>query len=425
MKGLEGFSLPWDSEAESSVIGAALLGGKKAVAACHGVSPSDFYRPANGTIWAAVQGVLERGEPLDIVTLKGELEAQGVLEEVGGLAYLMSLGDFVPSPGNAAAYARAVLECSKRRQGMEQADRLFWGLADRALDADETIAEGVARLSATAHVGAIAEGDLRSDVEEALRQIGEEQFLPTGIDRLDEILGGGFFPSTLIVIGARPSVGKTALTIQFALEAAKHGRVLYLSLEMPKASIIRRMISTLSRVPLTRFKRGVETQDAPKLAEAARRLVASKVGIVDQRSETLSMGRIAAIAAHRAAQEGVSAVFVDFLQLIPRDRGKWETERIFISDCARRMAQLSKVIAAPVILCSQLTRNAEGKEPDMDDLRESGAIEEAADVILMMHPVSRRELTDTTDLLIRKNRDGPIGSVRTTFFKATGRFEQV
>lgn len=421
--------LPHSMEAEESVLGGVLLDTEAIHTAIEKLRPDDFYRPAHQSIFTAMVELVDRREPIDVVTLTQKLKSLGCLEEVGGVEAVSRLAGLVPNAANIAYYARLVKEASIRRKVIKEATDIISeafsgeGEVEEFLDKAEKQILGISdqRTGTAFH-------KVCDVVQKSIK------FVETLYDRKEPITGiscgltdldletAGFQPSDLIVIAARPSMGKTALVLGFATHVGvelKKGVAIF-SLEMSKEQLVLRMLCSESGVANSRVRTGhLQDRDFPNLVAAAGRLTDAPIYIDD--TPGLSIGELRAKCRRLHREQPLSMVMVDYLQLM-RSPAYSHSREQEISDISRSLKGLAKELNVPVIALSQLNRSVESrddKRPRMSDLRESGAIEQDADIIMFIYrdQVYNPETADQgiAELIIAKQRNGPTGTVRVQF----------
>jgi len=398
-------------------------------------SIADFYKPSHGHVFSAIVSLYGRGEPADAVSVAEELRRVGVLEEVGGTATLVSLQANTPAISSAARYARIVEENALLRRLIGVAQEIAeigYGLPEdvtEAVDRAETLVFDVAQRRTTDSVAPLQ--DLLSKSLDRLEELyGRDESItgvPTGYQDLDEMLAG-LQPSNLVVVGARPSMGKTAFALGMASHAATQGTpVLFFSLEMSHLEIAQRVLCAEARVDATRMRNGrLVENDWSKISHAIGRLGNAPLFIDDNPNVTVM--DIRAKARRMKAREGLGLVVVDYLQLMT-GRNSAENRQVEISEISRGLKILARELAIPVVALSQLSRSLESrsdKRPMLADLRESGAIEQDADVVMFIYrdEVYNHESGEqgTAEVLVAKHRNGPTGSVQLAFVGHYARF---
>ncbi|HVC31184.1 MAG TPA: replicative DNA helicase [Steroidobacteraceae bacterium] len=425
---------PHSFEAEQAVLGGLLLDTSAWDQVADAINEQDFYRPDHRLIFEAIAALAGAGKPCDVVTISEQLERTAKLEEVGGLAYLSSLARDTPTAANVRAYADIVRERSLLRQlikaGTDIASAVFNNDGETARDlvdrAEQKVFE-IAEKGARGRQGVVA---VRSLLPQIIDQIDEwhanpDQLrgLPTGFTDFDKITGG-LRPGDLVIVAGRPSMGKTTLAVNMAEYAAVHrgtkASVAIFSMEMPSEQVITRMLASLGGVPLGSLRSGrISDEDWVRITSATSQLSEAKI-FVDE-TPALTPTELRARARRVKREHGLDLVLVDYLQLmtVPGTKENRATE---IGEISRGLKVLAKELAVPVIALSQLNRaveQRENKKPVMSDLRESGSIEQDADMILLIY---REEVYDknTTrkgiaEIDLVKHRNGEIGTFVLTF----------
>ncbi|WKZ57090.1 MAG: replicative DNA helicase [Bdellovibrionota bacterium] len=428
---------PHSVEAEESVLGGILLDNDALNAAIERLRPQDFYRAAHQAIFEAMVTLSDKREPIDIVTLSQQLRAMGSLEEVGGLEYLSRLTSIVPSAANVGFYAKLVKEMSLRRRVIHEASEVInaafetEGEVEEFIDVTEQKILSVAeyRINPAFHRVSDVVQDSIKLIEKLYDQKEPVTGTPTGFEGLNRMTAG-FQPSDLIIIAARPSMGKTALALGIAQHVGIHEKkpVAIFSLEMSKEQLVLRMLCSEARVDSSKVRTGqLGERDFPRLVDAASRIAEAPIFIDDTPAVTVAEVKAKARRLHR--EHPLALIVVDYLQLMrsPAYSNSREQE---ISDISRSLKALSKELHVPVIALSQLNRSVESrqdKRPMMSDLRESGAIEQDADLIMFIYrdEVYNANTPDKgiAELLISKQRTGPTGIVKLMFLAEYTRFE--
>jgi replicative DNA helicase len=420
---------PQNVEAEQSVLGGILIENGAIHRVMELLSPDDFYRDAHKRIFNGLLDLSERDEPADLITLTHELRKKDQLDSVGGASYVASLIDAIPTAANIESYARIVKEKAVLRRLIEAATEIVTqgyedredveGLLDEAERAIFQIADNRVRPSFYP-IREIVKSSFKN-LEKLFEKKEMITGVPSGFKNLD-LLTAGFQPSDLIIVAGRPSMGKTAICLNFAQYAAveKHVPVAIFSLEMSKEQLVLRMLCSEAQVDASRIRTGfLSESDWPKLTLAAGNLSDASIFIDD--TAALSILELRAKARRLKGEHGLGLLIVDYLQLM-RGRTTIENRQQEISEISRSLKALAKELSTPVIAVSQLSRRSESREdkrPQMSDLRESGAIEQDADLILFIY---RDEVYNRTEdnrgkaeVIIGKQRNGPIGKVDMTF----------
>ena len=420
---------PHNLEAEESVLGACMLSREAIAAVLEIIGDGDFYRPANGEIFLAVLDLFGKGEPVDAVTLADELKRRGTLEDLGGKAYLHTLLQTVPSPGSASHYADIVRDHALLRRLIEasqQISDIAYSVPEdieRAVDQSEDLVYQVAQRRTTGDFQALK--DLLTENMEMVEQLYERGSsitgLPTGFTELDEITAG-LQNSNLIIIAARPAMGKSSMAVSIAQYAAvaEQVPVVIFSLEMSKMELVQRLMCAEARVDSNRLRRGnLQDSDWPKLSHALGRLAEAPIYIDDTANVTIMEMR--AKCRRLKAKHGLGLVIVDYLQLMqPLKRTDNRVQEV--ADISRSLKILARELELPVIAVSQLSRNLEhrtDKRPVLADLRDSGALEQDADLVVFIY---RDEVynSDTdqkgiAEIHVAKHRNGPTGKIDLAF----------
>lgn len=427
---------PNNQEAEQSLLGAVLLSSDTIAEVLDIVKPADFYRESNRKIFDVVIDLFSRGEPVDAVTVAEVLKSRGVLEDVGGLPYLHTLIAGVPTAANAKFYAQIIERNSVLRNLINAATQIaslgYEGTEEieTVIDKAESLIFGVAQRRISEQFFAIK--DLVGEVFEEISHLYDSQThiigVPTGFTDLDDITSG-LQKSDLIVIAARPSMGKTSLALCIALNVAMQQKipVALFSLEMSRHQLIQRMLCSEARVDSKRLRSGSLTdEDWPKFTQAVGRLAEAPIFIDD--TPAISALDIRAKARRLMSRENLGLIIVDYLQLMHAYR-KVDNRQQEIAEISRALKVMAKELNVPVIAISQLSRAVEqraDKKPQLSDLRESGAIEQDSDVVMFIHrnEVDEEDVVERgiVELIVAKHRNGPTGSIKLAFMENYTKF---
>jgi replicative DNA helicase len=444
----EQFSLvPHSDEAESAVLGAMILD-----SACIDdvaeiiVRPEDFYNPAHTALYDVIIRLHRDNIPIDMVMLNQKLRDQGKLEQIGGVEYLIALGDSVPSSSSAKYYAGVVREKALARDMYDLCIKLknrIESQADQTSDTYEWLESNVYKLSETEQQKRETAPlpDLLRQLYDQLQMNRDKGEMVSGLDcgfyDLNHMLGG-LQNKDLIIIAGRPSMGKTALAVNIAENVgSKSGLpVGIFSLEMSQKQVTQRLLSSVSKVDSQRITRNLLTEDDYyNLANAYEQIKDMPIYIDD--TPRMTIDTLRAKARRMKAKYGVRLIVVDYLQLMDADKG--ENRQQEVSKISRGIKSIARELDVPVICLSQLNRGSESREdrrPRLSDLRESGAIEQDADVVLMLyreeyyHPdsawrASNPDKLGVADVIIGKQRNGPTGVVNLLFNESTTRFDNL
>ena len=428
---------PHNIEAEASLLGAMLLTVDAIIDATQIVEAAHFYKPVHQSIFDAITSLYGRGEAVDIITVNDELKRAGVDDTVAGTGALMSLSAGTPAATNASHYARIVYEHAVLRSLITTAHEIAEiGYSQpedvqQAVDEAETMVFNVAQGRVTDSMAFMHDllGDTLDDIEQLYDRGDAITGTPTGFIDLDEITAG-LQPNSLIVVGARPAMGKTSFALNIVAHAAmvEQRPVLLFSLEMSKLELSKRMLTSEAKVDATSIRNGrLKDDDWTKLAQAMGRLGKAQLWIDDDPNITVM--DIRAKARRLKSKVGdMGMVVVDYLQLMS-GRSSAENRQVEISEISRGLKILARELECPVIALSQLSRSLEqrtDKRPMLADLRESGAIEQDADIVMFLY---RDEIynPDSADkgqaeVLIAKHRAGPTGVVRLAWLGHQTRF---
>ncbi len=427
---------PQDQVAEQSVLGAMLMSKDAIADVVESIRGTDFYRPTHETIFDAVIDLYGRGEPADAVTVAAQLQRQGELGRVGGAPYLHTLVSGVPIAANAGYYAEIVREKAILRRLVDAGTRIAqWGYSGEG-DVDDVVDRAQAEVYGVtdkrtsedyAPLSDIMEGTL-DEIEAISNRDGAMVGVPTGFADLDE-LTNGLHPGQMIIVAARPAMGKSTIGLDFARSAAiKHGMAsVIFSLEMSRNEITMRLLSAEARIALNSMRNGHMTDDdwsrlARKMGE-----VSSAPLFIDD-SPNMTMMEIRAKARRLKQRHDLRMIIVDYLQLMQSGK-RVESRQLEVSEFSRQLKLLAKELEVPVVAISQLNRGAEqrtDRRPLLSDLRESGSLEQDADMVVLIHREDAYERESTrpgeADLIVAKHRNGPTATVVVAFQGHYSRF---
>lgn len=429
---------PQSLEAEQAVLGAIILEGESITKAIEILSPEDFYREAHKKIYTSMLELFDKNEPIDLITITEHLKDKGELEDVGGLSYLSNLATVVPTSANIRYHAKLVREKALLRSLLRACTEIVTKVYEEPEDAEEMLDYAEKLIFEISERRTTTNFFHMKDVVKHTFKIIESMYekkalitgIPSGFKDLDE-LTSGFQPGDLIIIGGRPGMGKTA----FSLNIAQHvgvelgEPVAFFSLEMSKEQIAMRLLSSLAMVNASALRKGfISKRDWERLTDSAVRLSESPIYIDD--SSQLSVLEIRAKARRLKMEKGrLSLIIIDYLQLM-KSRSAYDRREQEISEISRSLKAMAKELKVPVIALSQLNRSVEkttDRRPTLANLRESGAIEQDADVIIFLYrdevynkknPANKGK----AEVIVAKQRNGPTDTVYLTFLSDYTRF---
>jgi replicative DNA helicase len=433
-------TLPHSLDAEKSVLGAILIHNDSFNHAAELIDAHDFFRDAHRRIFNRMVALSERGDAIDFITLKEELARGGELDEVGGPAYIAALADGVPRSANVEYYARIVKEKSTLRSLIHSANKILAEAYEAEQEPDVLLDEAERAIFAIAEdrirAGFVPLRDLVhssfATIEKLQQSKGAITGVPTGFHDLDEMTTG-FHAGDLVVVAARPSMGKTSFVLNIAQHVGTHTSMTvgFFSLEMSKEQLFMRMLTSEARIDSHRFRTGyLNDKDYGRLSQSLGTLAEARVFIDD--SASIGVLEMRAKARRLKAEHGLDLLIIDYLQLM-QGRGRFESRQQEVSAISRSLKGLAKELSCPIVALSQLSRAPEGRtdhRPQLSDLRESGAIEQDADIVFFIYRPEVYDKDETkpedqgiAEIIIGKQRNGPIGSVKLSFLNQFTRFE--
>ena len=436
-------TLPHNLEAERSVLGAILLHNDAFNLAAEVIDSHDFFRDAHRRIFDKMVKLAERGDAIDLVTLKEELGRSGDLEEVGGPAYITALVDGVPRSMNIEHYARIIKEKATLRSLIFSANKILATAYEAEEEADAILDQAEHAIFAIAddnvRDGFVSLRDLARGSLETIEKLHARKELVTGVPSgfadLDAMTSG-FQSSDLIIVAGRPSMGKTSLVLNVAQHVGTKTdlTVGMFSLEMSKEQLFLRMLTAEARIDAHRLRGGfLGERDWGRLSQAIGTLSETKIFVDD--TPSIGVLEMRAKCRRLAAEHGLNLVIVDYIQLM-QGRGRFENRTLELASISRSLKSLAKELSVPIIVLSQLSRAPESRadhRPQLSDLRESGALEQDADVVIFIYRedqyVDRSQPpTDAqgiAELIVGKQRNGPTGVVKLAFIREFTRFENL
>jgi replicative DNA helicase len=436
-------TLPHNLEAERSVLGAILLHNDAFNLAAEVIDSGDFFRDAHRRIFERMVKLSERSNAIDLVTLKDELSRSGELDEVGGPAYIAALVDGVPRSMNVEHYARIIKEKATLRNLIFSANKILATAYDGAEEADVILDQAEHAIFAIAddkvRDGFVSLRELAHSSLDTIEKLHARKELvtgvPTGFTDLDEMTSG-LQQSDLIIVAARPSMGKTSLVLNMAQHVGTKTdmTVGFFSLEMSKEQLFMRLLTSEARIDAHRLRGGfLGERDWGRLSTAIGTLSEAKIFIDD--TPSIGVLEMRAKCRRLASEHGLHLVIIDYVQLM-QGRGRFENRTLELASISRSLKGLAKELGVPIVLLSQLSRAPESRSdhrPQLSDLRESGALEQDADVVVFIYrdDVYQDKSQPPTDaqgvaeLIIGKQRNGPTGVVKLAFIREFTRFENL
>jgi replicative DNA helicase len=420
---------PHDDEAERAVLGALLLDKNAFDITEQYLDSDDFYSGANGRIYKVIRDLLQKGYAADIITVRSEFEQNGGLDTVGGTAYIASLTNVVPSIANIEYYAKIVFACSVKRALFRTANTIIDGVFDESVEYGEILEKAQKDIFGVAeNKKEITYKKLKDIVPLFIKQTEERvksgnaiTGVPSGFSKLDEMTSG-FQPSDFIVIGARPSVGKTALALSMAAHIAIKKKIpaAFFSLEMSDLALSLRLFAGESRIDAKRLKNGfLKSDDFPKLMDTAGFLYDAPLYIVA--APNMKLSDLRSQARRLKIHEKVEIIFIDYLTLVTPENIKLQTFDQF-AEISKSLKSLARELDIPIVVLSQLNRQTSENGAQLSNIRASGAIEQDADLIIFLE---RKIGESAAKINVVKQRQGEVGEVDILFLPQYTRFENL
>ena len=428
--------MPHNLDAEQSTLGGMLLSQEAVAEVFEAVRSADFYSNRHEIIFNAIMQLFGRGEPTDVIAVTDELTKRGELVKAGGAEYLHSLASYVPTAANASYYAKIVAEKAVMRRLIEAGTRIAQSGYDNLGEVDELVNKAqIEVFNVAGHMASDSYVGLNDSIEAAIHEIesaqrrgGELTGIPTGFTDLDAYTHG-LHPGQLVIVAARPAVGKSTFALDLARTAAvKHNQpTIFFSLEMGRAEIAMRMLSAESSIYLQSMRKGTMSEaDWSRLAAVRGRINDAPLYIDD--SPNMTLVEIRAKCRRLAQQVDLKMVVIDYLQLLTSGK-KVESRQQEVSEFSRALKLMAKELGIPVVALSQLNRQTEqskDKKPEISHLRESGSLEQDADVVILLHREGIYEKdhprAGEADIILAKQRNGPTGTVVVAFHGQYSRF---
>lgn len=443
---------PHNEDAEKAVLGAILLNANCLQIATEYVSPSDFYHSGHKILFAEFVAYSNSAHlnTLNLVSITEFLKSRGQLASCGGVSYIASLTESVSNTASVAVHAQIIHTLSLRRQFIQLANDFAVQGCDESREIVKLIDESEARLSRLAQGTVDVHGDISigNYISQALCRLRDSMEgkitgnLETGFDRLDQIMDGGFHPTDFIIIAARPSIGKTAFAltmIRNMISAPRSYKIALFSLEMSGLQVSQRLISGVSRVPLKKIRNaafaGQKDRNFNHVISASQRLFDTQLFILD--TPNMKLSQIRASARRLRREKGVQAIFIDYIGLIDAEMPATSKKFEQVSEISKALKSLARELEIPVVVLCQVTREAEGEknEPQLNNLRDSGAIEQDADMVMFLHrsrKIERDKLVkdqkgeitlQPTKVIVAKQRNGETGEFYVGFKPDVASFE--
>jgi replicative DNA helicase len=432
---------PHDDEAERAALGAMLMDADAITASIEYLRPGDFYSNANNLVYEAILGLFNKGLAADILTVTGELRQNGKLDQAGGAAYVAGLTTVVPSSRNIAYYAQTVQSYSLRRALLRVSAGINAKVFDETQESRIILEETQQRIfELSDNRNSIRYQSLKEVLPETIeiiekltRSNKEYTGIPSGFDELDK-LTSGFHPAEFIIIGARPSIGKTALALTMAANISVRSRTpaAFFTLEMPAIALMQRLLAMEARINAGALRSGfLRTSDFNAILGAAESIYEAPLYIVDM--PNMKLMDLRAQARRIRAQEQVKIMFIDYLGLISSEN--YSVPRVEqMSEISRSLKSLARELEIPIVVLCQLNREAERERPNLSSIRDSGSIEQDADVVMFLHrdreshknseeAAERDSKKNKTSLILSKQRNGPVGTINLTFMPQYAKFE--
>ncbi|AEF86987.1 replicative DNA helicase [Treponema primitia ZAS-2] len=432
---------PHNDEAEQASLGAMLQDEDGITTVIQYLRPDDFYSNANRRVYAAILSLFNQGRKADIITITEELRQAGELEQAGGSSYVSSLTHVVPSSANVDFYSKIVQDCSLRRALLKVANELSVKSFDESQESRIILEETQQRIfdltEGRKPLSFKSAKEILPQVIETIEKLYHSKDaytgVPSGFEELDSMTSG-FQPSELIIIGARPSVGKTALALTMAANISINNKerkipTAFFTLEMSDKALMQRLISSEANIESNKIRNGLlKPSDFSSLMTAAGRIYEAPLYIVDM--PNMKLLDLRAQARRLRVQQKVEIIFIDYLTLISSDNYQLPRHEQ-IAEISRSLKSLARELGIPIVALSQVRRDAEGKRPNLSDIRESGSIEQDADVVMFLHREresdkknTERENAEvtTTELIIAKQRNGPVGTIEIAFLPRYTKF---
>lgn len=425
---------PQNLDAEKATLGAMLLDNDAVATVSQFLMAGDFYSIQHQYIYKAVLSLYDSNRTPDIISITEELRKNNLLEASGGPGYIATLPEMVPSAANVEYYAHLVKDSAVRRSLIKTAGEIITLTHDDSVDNNsilDTAQKQIFALSEATQTSTVMSlqeiiPEVVDNIEMLYKSKGELSGIPSGFSLLDEKTNG-FHPSELIIIGARPSIGKTALAISMAVNISivQKRPSAFFSLEMPRLDLLKRIISIQSAVPLANLRSGrLTSSQLKRMMDANSKLFEAPLFIAD--TPYMRLNDLKTLARQCRMQYKIEIIFIDYIGLISNENTMLPRHEQ-VAEISRALKGLARELKIPIVVLAQVKREAEGTEPSLSALRESGSLEQDADVVMMMN----RKRTDDdgkgfipTSLILAKQRNGPLGTIPLNFVTSTTKYEQ-
>ncbi len=418
---------PQDIDAEIATLGAMMLEPSSIGTVIPILKADDFYKIAHVNIYQTLLELYSQGESPDTLVLKNRLEAKGMLDSVGGIPYITTLTDAVPSAANITYYAKIVLEASIRRKWIRASNKILEDVQNKSIGSRELLEEAQRKIFELTDAGVAASFKEIKEVvitfvdhlEKLKKNKGEITGIATGFPALDAMTFG-FQKSEFIIVGARPSIGKTAFALSMAANMSIRGGVTsaFFSLEMSEMQLMQRLVALEAKIDSTKMRSGnLTVKDFKRITNTCSRIYDASMYMVEM--PNMKLLDLSAMARQLCTRYGVQIIFVDYLGLISSENYAIPRHEQ-IAEISRSLKSMARELNIPIVALSQLVRDVEEKRPVLSSIRESGSLEQDADVVMFLHRNRKETVQDVekpidTELIIAKQRNGPIGTVHIDF----------
>ncbi len=418
---------PQDIDAEMATLGAMMLEPSSIGTVIPILNTDDFYKIANQNIYQILLELYSSGDTPDILVLKNKLESKNMLESVGGVPYISTLTSIVPSAANVEFYAKIVLEASIRRRLIKASNKILVDVYNKSIKSRDLLEDAQRKIFELTDAGIAASFKEIKEVvipfvdhiEKLRKNKGDITGIPTGFPALDSMTFG-FQPSEFIIIGARPSIGKTAFALSMASNMSIRNGITtaFFSLEMSEMQLMQRLVALEAKIDSTKMRSGNLTlKDFKKITNTCGQIYEAPMYMVEM--PNMKLLDLSAISRQLCTQYGVKIIFIDYLGLISSENYAIPRHEQ-IAEISRSLKSLARELGIPIVALSQLVRDVEDKRPVLSSIRESGSLEQDADVVIFLHRSRKETVEDAskpidTELIIAKQRNGPIGTVHVDF----------